>query len=87
VTRLVAGQTLIVPVRSSVADLDSVYAFNEVCTSIWNAVDGATSQSEIVDAICAEYDVPRPEAEKDVAEFLGRLLELGLIRRSDDGES
>ena len=42
VTREIAGETIIVPIRSHVADLDSIYTLNEVGTLIWSLVDGKT---------------------------------------------
>jgi hypothetical protein len=88
VIRTVAGQTLVVPVRSSVADLDRVYTFNEVSSSVWQRIDGKTSVDAIVDAICAEYEVSREEAARDVEELLTEMERLGLVRRSKgEGES
>jgi hypothetical protein len=84
VTRCVAGETIIVPVRSGIGDLNSIYTLNEVSTAIWEMIDGETSVSQIIEAVCNEYDVPVDEAEKDTLDFLNSLDQAGLIRRCED---
>ena len=38
VSRLIGGETLVVPVRGGVGDLASIYSFNEIGTMIWEAL-------------------------------------------------
>jgi hypothetical protein len=80
VTRDIAGETIIVPVKSNVGDLDSIYTLNEMGTLIWGLIDGKNSLGQIADAICSAYDVTPEEAEKDVLNFLKSLETGGLIR-------
>ena len=80
VTRDIAGETIIVPVRSSASDLDSIYTLNELGTKIWKLIDGRTSVSKIIEAVCREYDVATEVAKKDVEEFLHSIEVAGLIR-------
>ncbi|HKP86537.1 MAG TPA: PqqD family protein [Blastocatellia bacterium] len=86
VTRSIAGETIIVPVRSGVGDLDSLYTLNEVGTSIWQLIDGTRSAEQIIGNICDQYDVGRDEAAKDVFEFLSMLQAEKLIRPSAEDE-
>jgi coenzyme PQQ synthesis protein D (PqqD) len=79
VTRSIAGETIIVPVRSGVGDLDSIYTLNEVGTSIWELIDGTRSVEQIVEEIGNKYEVSSDEAAKDVSEFLTALQVEGLI--------
>ncbi len=81
VTREIAGETLIVPVSGNVADLESIYTLNEVGGVIWGLLDGQRSDNEIVDAVCAEFDVERDRAQADVAALLVSLREAGLIEQ------
>lgn len=80
VTRCITGETIIVPVRAGVGDLDSIYTVNEVGTRIWELIDGRTPVSRIVEAITNEYEITPEEAEKDIVEFLGSLEAAGLIQ-------
>jgi len=80
VTRRIAGETIIVPIRSGVGDLNSIYTLNEVGTRIWELIDGRTQSSQIVEVIGTEYEVTAEETAKDVAEFLQSLEAAGLIK-------
>ena len=85
VTREIAGETIIVPIRNNVGDLDSIYTFNELGTLIWQSIDGRTSVGQIVESISRAYDVTPEEASKDTSEFLDSLEEAGLIHERPDG--
>ncbi len=87
VTRRIAGETIIVPVRGGVGDLDSIYTLNEVGTKIWGLLDGKTGVDEIVRSIAGEHDVTEEEAARDVAEFLTELEERGLVRPTAANEN
>jgi hypothetical protein len=79
VSREIAGETLIVPVRSHVGDVNAIYTMNELGTMIWGLVDGQTSVGQIIKAICTAYDVPPEKASEDAVAFLYSLKEAGLI--------
>ena len=70
VTRQIAGETVLVPIRSGAADLDFIYTSNDTGTTIWECLDGETTVDQIVETICQEYDVPAEEATQDVMDFL-----------------
>ena len=80
VTREVAGETIIVPIRGNVGDLNSIYTLNEVGTKIWELIDGKNSVSKIVEAVHNASEVTPEEAEKDTIDFLNTLKISGLIR-------
>lgn len=80
VTRSIAGETLIVPVRSGIADLECIYALNEVGSRVWELLDERTPVKKIVEAICSEYDVTPDEAARDISELLSSLEAAGLVR-------
>jgi hypothetical protein len=79
VTRSIAGEMLIVPVRSGISDLDCTYVLNEVGSRLWELLDERRPVNKIVEAICAEYEVPRDQATDDIGELLGSLETAGLI--------
>ena len=80
VTRTIAGETVIIPVSGRVCDLDSIYTLDAVGSRIWSLLDGSTPAGAIVEAICEEYEVEPDRAAEDLREFIGSLLEAGLIR-------
>ena len=79
-SRNIAGETLIVPIRNRVGDLSSIYTLNEVGARVWQMIDANREVKEIIEVISAEYDVARDEAAKDVLDLLGSMEEAGLIR-------
>ncbi len=80
VTRTIAGETIIVPVRAHVVDLESIYSTDEVGSLIWRLIDGRTAVEQIIEAVCESYQVESLQAARDVREFLAGLEEAGLIR-------
>ena len=79
VSREIAGETLIVPVRNHGRDVNAIYTVNELGSMIWKLVDGQTNIAQIVEAICHDYDVSPGKAAEDVVAFLNSLEEAGLI--------
>ncbi len=79
VARVVAGETLIVPVRAKVGDLSSIYKFNGTGTLIWKLLEQPRTVTEIADAVAEQYDVDRSQAEIDVMSFVGEMQSVGLV--------
>ncbi len=79
VARVVAGETLIVPIRSSVGDLASIYSFNATGTLIWKLLESPRTSLELAEAVAEEYAVERQQADKDVAEFVSEMRSKGLV--------
>jgi hypothetical protein len=73
--RKVAGEMVILS-----ADDSSLYVLNGIGTAVWEAVDGRTPLSRIVDDIvCRDYDVDRDSALRDVQEFVVGLMSHGVL--------
>ena len=83
VTRDVAGEEIIVPIKGHVGDLEGVFTLNEVGAMIWRLMDGQTTVRQLMEAVRNEYDVEAAEAEKDLLDFLRSLEDAGLIRPSE----
>ncbi|MBW2646537.1 MAG: PqqD family protein [Deltaproteobacteria bacterium] len=73
VSRKIADEVILVPIRQDVGDLESIYTLNEVAARIWELVDGKTTVNEIKDIVVNEYEVPPIEVEKDIVGCLGEL--------------
>lgn len=86
VTRCVAGETIIVPVKSNVGDLDYIYTLNEVGSIVWELIDGERSVGQIIAAVHNAYEVTEEEAEKDTLDFLDSLEKAGLICLTSDSK-
>jgi hypothetical protein len=79
VSRRVAGETLIVPIRGKVGDLASIYSFNETGSLIWQTLETPKSLVELIEVVEAEYSVEREQAESDATRFLNDMLAVGLV--------
>ncbi len=83
VARCIAEETIIVPVRGGVGDLNSIYTLNEMGTRIWELMNDQTDIDKMAEIISSEYEVSIEEAKKDIAEFLASLEATGLIDKSE----
>jgi len=79
VARVIAGETLIVPVRAKVGDLASIYSFNGTGTLIWKLLETPKTVKQLAEAIVKEYEVVQDNAERDVEEFVGEMRAVGLV--------
>ena len=79
VKRVIAGETLLVPIGETAKKYSGLFALSELAGFIWEALPDAASEDEIVDKILTEYEVSREEAAADTAEFLGKLREMGIL--------
>ena len=79
VARVVAGETLIVPVRAKVGDLASIYSFNGTGSLIWKLLEFPKTLSELATAVAQEYEVETAQAERDVADFVNEMKAVGLV--------
>jgi hypothetical protein len=79
VTRSLAGETVVVPVRGHIGDLDAIYNLNEVGAFIWEQIDGEKSVTRLVEAVRGEFEVAPEQAEEEVWEFIAALEAVGMI--------
>ena len=79
VSRVIAGETLIVPISKGVGDLASIYSLNPVATTIWETISRPRSKTEIVQVIAREFDAENTQIERDVELFLGEMESVGLV--------
>ena len=83
VDRNIAGEVILVPIRNNVGDLESIYTLNETAARIWELLDGVRTLGEVRDAMVAEYEVGAGEAEADLLEVVGQLVEAEAIVEAD----
>ena len=82
VSRLIAGETLVVPIRNGVGDLASIYTFNSIGTLLWDEISsGRKTLQVLVNAITQAYQVSAEQALQDATAFLDELEKEGLLTR------
>ena len=79
VARVVAGETLIVPIRAKVGDLASIYSFNGTGTLIWQLLESPRTVAQLATAVAESYQVDPAQAEQDVTSFVSEMKSVGLV--------
>jgi hypothetical protein len=82
VTREIIGETLLVPIRGEVANMQKIFSLTEVGAFIWNALDGEQTEDMIVDALCEHFDTDAEVARTDCADFVAQLREAQLVEEA-----
>ncbi len=82
VRRQIADEIILVPVRKSAEELDSIYSINPMAAQIWDLLDGQKTLGEIRDLLLQQYDVTPEELDRDIAEFVEQLKSEKLIREA-----
>lgn len=63
----------------------TLFSLNPTGTIIWQAADGKTPLSRIIEEkVCAEFDVGVEQARIDTEDFVVRLAEHGILHLSDE---
>jgi hypothetical protein len=81
VCREIAGEMILVPIRSNVSDMASIYTLNETAAVIWQHLDGQSTLDEIKEVVIDQFDVPPDEAEQDLFELVENLAGVGALVR------
>jgi len=81
--RDIAGETLLIPIRGKLADLQQVYGLDELGREVWERLDGNRSAEAIAASIVADYDVSLEQCREDVLAFLASLLDAGLVHEAE----
>ncbi len=79
IDRQVLGETLLVPIRGDLADLQRIFALNPAAEYIWAQLDGEHDLAAVADGLAARFEVEPAQAKSDVAEFLAELRAAGLV--------
>jgi hypothetical protein len=77
--RMIGGETMVMSAADS-----TFFTLNEVASTIWQAADGRTPLSEIVDGkVCQEFEVERDRAQHAADRFVDELSQHGILLVSD----
>ena len=79
VSRVVADEAIVVPIRRGAADLDSIYTFNESGTKLWGVIEAGGSVAELSIFLQNEYGLTAERASGDAESFLSDLAGEGLV--------
>lgn len=83
VLKKIKDTAYLLPYGQNIADQKRGLIFNETGEVIWNFLDEGKTMDEITGEVAAYYEVPdseREELRKDVTEFVGQLLGMGILK-------
>jgi hypothetical protein len=81
VSRQIAGEMLLVPIRQKIGDLDSIYTLNDIAAYTWDLLDGKRTLGDIRDQIVSDFEVDVEEAGQDLTELIAKLESIGAVTR------
>lgn len=79
VRRTVGDSYMVVPVGTRTRDIPGIIALSESGALLWEKLEQGATENELVEAILAEYEVERDQAEADVKAFVAELCGKGIL--------
>jgi len=79
VFRQIENETILVPIKDNVGDMNCIYNLNEVGAFIWQNIKCKHSVDDIKKMIISEFEVTESQAEADLEEFVKDLRQIEAI--------
>lgn len=79
VQRDVAGECILVPIRRSLTESNSIYVLNDTGAALWNRIDGKRSVQAIAEEFVQEYDVALDQLHRDFETLLADLRSIHAV--------
>lgn len=79
ILREIVGDIVLVPINKSTSKFDGLITMNEIGKFIWENIESAKDEEELLQRILDEYEVERDVAKADLDEFLGKLKAVDII--------
>ena len=70
VFRQIENETILVPIKDNVGDMNCIYNLNEVGAFIWQNIKCRNSVADLKNMILSEFEVTESQAEADLSEFV-----------------
>lgn len=75
----IAGANVVVPTGSNTVSFGNVITLNETGVFLFELLEKDTTEENLVASMLKEFDIDETTAKADVAEFVGKLKEAGLL--------
>ena len=79
VFRQIDDETILVPIKNNVGDMESIYNLNKVGAYIWECLDGHRTLLDIMNRVTEAFEVSPEEVQDDLFDFMGQLKEIEAI--------
>ena len=78
--KTVAGKTIVVPVGNATLDFNAVVTLNDSGAFLFSLLQKSDmNEAQLADALVGEYEVDRETAEKDIARFVAKISDAGMM--------
>lgn len=85
VQREIGGETLLIPINQTGADLQRVFVLNDTALSVWQKIESPQTIETLTTSLKDEFDGNAKEIKAHVEELIGDLAELDLIEIAAKG--
>jgi hypothetical protein len=82
ITRQIAGETILVPIRGKLADMEHIFTLNTVGNYIWENLDGEKNLAELLVLLLDQFEVSKEDAETDILTFIEQITRKGLAAKN-----
>jgi hypothetical protein len=79
VFRQIDNETILVPIKDNVGDMNCIYNLNELGAFIWQNIKCKHSVTDLKKMILSEFEVTESQAEADLEEFISDLKDIEAI--------
>ncbi|MBU0633428.1 MAG: PqqD family protein [Candidatus Omnitrophica bacterium] len=83
VSRKIADELILVPIRQQVADLQNFYALEgEVASRLWELLDEDRTKGQLAAQISREFEISQEQAGTDINAFIEKLSVIKAIEEA-----
>ena len=82
ISRRIAEEAVLVPLRAVSGNNDFIYALNEPAAAAWELLDGDHALSWVAQQIVGQFEVSEAEAAQDLTSLVQELVTLGALAKA-----
>ncbi|MCR5204663.1 MAG: PqqD family protein [Lachnospiraceae bacterium] len=79
ILRNIVGEYMLVPTGERMKSFNGTMMLNELAAFVWEQLQSPKSESELLNAVLAEYDIDEETASADLMTLLKKFQGLGII--------
>jgi len=80
VTRVIEGETILLPIYKTSEEINCIYTLNKVASRLWELIDGKRAIAQIKKQALREFDTTPEEVDKEMQKFLKDLKEIKAVK-------
>jgi hypothetical protein len=85
--RRLGNESLLVPVKGNLADLQKIFSLNPAGETIWRALEQPCTPEELTRKVCDAYNIDEAIASRDVNRFIQEMTQRNLVESTGEKEN